>query len=128
VAATVIPVAPNGSSFTLKQGSWQSQTYRDTKFGNLKKGIGLLLDLSTARQLTSVTFTAVDGPLTVELRAGDSHATDGNALKLVGPAVQANGATTLPATDGGSHRYWMIWVTQLPPSFQAKIRNPVARG
>lgn len=128
VTATIIPVAPRDSSFSLKNGVWQSETYRDAKFGNLKSGIGLILDLGDARQLTSVTFTADAGPLTVELRAGDSRATDGNDLNLVGPAVQASGATTLSATAGGSHRYWMIWVTQLPPGFKAKISNPVARG
>ncbi|MGZ8750621.1 MAG: hypothetical protein ACXWYP_07060 [Pseudonocardia sp.] len=127
--ATVIPVSPVESSFTKKGTSWRSQTYSDANFGNLKDGIGLLLDLGAARPLTSVAFTAETGPLTVELRAGDTRANNGKSYQLVGSPVQATGPTTMPASTGGSHRYWMIWVTKLPPSgFQARIANPVARG
>ena len=129
VEAKITPVAAAGSSFTRRDGAWRSQTYSDADFGNLKEGIGLLLDLGTARPLTAVTFTTQTGPLTVELRAGDKATDNGADYTLVGPAVQANGATTLSASAGGSHRYWMIWVTKLPPSeFQARIADPVARG
>jgi hypothetical protein len=128
VAAEIIPVSVKDSSFSLKNGAWTSQTYADRKFGKLKKGIGLRLDLGTARPLTAVTFTAEDGPLTVELRAGDTPSRNGEDYQLVGTAVQADGATSLPAGAGGSHRYWMVWVTALSPSFQARIADPVARG
>jgi hypothetical protein len=126
VSAQITPVSPSGTSLTMKEGAWRSQRYNDVNFGNLKSGIGLVLDLRTARPLTAVTFTAKSGPMTVELRAGDVMATDGMKMRRVGPAVQANGYTTLPASTAGSHRYWMIWVTQLPPDLQAKIANPVA--
>lgn len=130
VTAPVTPVAPGDtSSFKKRDGVWKSQTYADANFGNLKNGIGLRLDLGTTRPLTSVTFTAENGPLTVELRAGDAPATDGKDYQLVGQPVQADGKTTLPATAGGSHRYWMIWVTKLPPDFVARIADSVvARG
>jgi hypothetical protein len=128
VSSKIIPVSVKDSSFTQRDGAWKSQTYADEYFGNLKKGIGLLLDLETARPLTAVTFNAETGPLTVELRAGDNFASDGSAYRLVGTPVQANGATRLPASAGGSHRFWMIWVTKLPPSCQARISNPVAHG
>lgn len=129
VPAQIVPVAASGSSFpSLKDGTYKSQTYADANFGNYKKGIGLRLDLGTARPLTAVTFTAPGGPITVELRAGDTPAKDGTDYPLVGTSVQANGATTLPASTGGSHRYWMIWVTKLSPTFQARIAEPVARG
>ncbi|MDQ1287923.1 MAG: hypothetical protein QG622_1488 [Actinomycetota bacterium] len=128
ISTQVVPVAPSGTSFTFKEGAWRSQTYSDARFGNLKKGIGLLLDLKTARPITGVTFLAQTGPMTVELRAGDTAATTGESFQKVGQPVTANGFTTLPATTGGSHRYWMIWVTQLPPGFQARIADPVARA
>jgi hypothetical protein len=129
VAATVTAFTTKDSSFTLRDGTWSSQSYRDAEFGHLKKGIGLRLDLGTARTLTAVTFTAETGPTTVELRAGDTVSKDGSAYELVGSAVEATGATTLPASAGGSHRYWVLWVTKLPDSgFQARITDPVARG
>lgn len=130
VEASITPVAAAGSSFKQqKDGSWRSQTYSDPDFGNLKDGIGLILDLGTERPLTAVTFTAETGPMTVELRAGNTKENTGSKLELVGSAVQANGPTSLPATAGGAKRYWMIWVTRLPEDgFQARIADPVARG
>jgi hypothetical protein len=129
LTAKVDPVSESGTSFTSRDGGWRSQTYNDTNFGNLKKGIGLRLDLGTQRPLTAITFTAQNGPMTVELRAGDKPSSRLADYRLVGSAVQANGPTRLRASTGGSHRYWMVWVTKLPPTFQARITgNPVARG
>jgi hypothetical protein len=128
VPAQVDPVSANGTNFRSKAGVWESQSYATQEFGGLKKGIGLRLDLGQARSLRSVDFTALEGPITVELRAGDQASTNGAEYQLVGEPVQANGPTSLPAASGGSHRYWMIWVTKLAPTLQAKIAEPGARG
>lgn len=128
VPAQVDPVAAIDSSFRSKAGVWESSHYATQEFGGLKKGIGLRLDLGRARKLHAVDFTALEGPITVELRAGDQPSTNGADFPLVGAPVQADGPTSLPAASGGSHRYWMIWVTKLAPTLQAKITKPEARG
>ena len=122
--------AKDGSGFRKDGDSWRTQSYASATFGNLKPGVGLVLDLGSARVLSAVTLDAVTGPLTVELRTGDGPPTSATSLAKVGAAAQATGATTLPATAGGSHRYWMIWVTGLASAdggFSAVIRNPAAR-
>jgi hypothetical protein len=119
-----------GSGFRKDSAGWHTQTYRSATFGNLKPGVGLMLDLGSARKLAAVTLDAATQPLTVQLRAGDSPASSLSGFQQVGSAVQASGSTTLPAAVGGSHRYWMIWVTNLAPAdggFGAVIRNPTAR-
>lgn len=117
VAATVRSFDPKGSGFTEKAtDSWKTQSYRTADFGNLKEGLGLVLDLGSAQALTAVTFTATPGPITVELRAADSAAGALDGYTAVGGAVTATGATTIPASAGGSHRYWLIWVTALASS------------
>ena len=129
LAAKVDPVSEKDSSFKSRDSGWRSSTYTNANFGNLKNGIGLRLDLGTQHPLTAVTFTAQNGPMTVELRAGDKPSSRLADYRLVGSAVQANGPTRLPAITGGSHRYWMVWVTKLPPTFQARIAgDPVALG
>jgi hypothetical protein len=128
VPAKVDPVSANGTNFRSKAGVWESQSYASQSFGGLKKGIGLRLDLGQARPLHAVDFTALDGPITVELRAGDQPSADGEDFRLVGAPMQANGPTSLPARTGGSHRYWTIWVTKLSPALKAKIAEPGARG
>jgi hypothetical protein len=125
-------VDPSGGSGLRQQGgAWRTQTYASADFGNLKDGVGLLLDLGTARNVTSVDLDAVGGPITVELRAGDERGSDPTAFARVGGAVQASGPTSLPAKDGGRHRYWLVWVTRLAAQdggYRAVIRDPVVRG
>ena len=123
---------PSGGSGLRQQGgAWRTQTYTSADFGNLKDGVGLLLDLGAARAVTAVDLDAVGGPITVELRAGDERGADPTAYARVGAAVQASGQTSLPAKAGGRHRYWLIWVTRLAAQdggYRAVIRNPVARA
>ena len=130
--ATITSVDPSGGSGLRQQGgAWRTQTYTSADFGNLKDGVGLLLDLGAARAVTAVDLDAVGGPITVELRAGDERGADPTAYARVGAAVQASGQTSLPAKAGGRHRYWLIWVTRLAAQdggYRAVIRNPVARG
>ncbi|HEY6795103.1 MAG TPA: hypothetical protein VI248_10525 [Kineosporiaceae bacterium] len=122
----------DGSGFRQQNGSWKSQTYSSAQFGNLKPGIGLQLDLGSAHALQSITLDAQTGPLMVELRAGDAAVTNVDTFARVGAPVSAKGPTTLPATGGGSHRYWLIWVTSLAPSgdgYSALIgKNITAKG
>jgi len=132
VTASVSSFDPKGSGFPNRTGtSWRSQTYATAQFGKLKPGIGLLLDLGSARSLRAVTFDARTGPLTVELRAADSKASSIDGYQQVGGPVTANGSTSLPASAGGSHRYWMVWVTSLASSnggFLAEIASVAAQG
>ena len=86
------------------------------KFGSLKPGLGLVLDLGSARGVSSVEFDAGTGPLTVELRSADQMASDISGYAAVGKSISATGSTKLTAPGGGKHRYWMIWVTALGPS------------
>jgi hypothetical protein len=132
-AATVASFDPSsgGSGFRKDATGWHTQTYRNATFGNLKPGVGLVLDLGSAQKLASVNLDAATAPLTVQLRAGDSPPSSSlSGFQPVGAAAQASGATSLPAAAGGSHRYWMIWVTSLAPAdrgFGAVIRNPAAQ-
>lgn len=131
VSATVSSLSPKGNGFRKDGSTWKSEHYASAKFGNLKPGIGLLLDLGSARTLTAVTFTAKSSPLTVELRAGDENGGDPDAYSKVGSAVTANGDTSLPAGPGGKHRYWLIWVTSLAPDdgqYAATITSVTAKG
>jgi hypothetical protein len=130
--ATITSVDPSGGSGLRQQGgTWRTQTYTTADFGKLKDGVGLLLDVGTPRAVTSVDLDAVGGPITVELRAGDERGTDPTAFARVGGAVQASGATSLPAKSGGRHRYWLVWVTRLAAQdggYRAVIRDPAAKG
>jgi hypothetical protein len=131
--ATITSFDPSGGSgFREESGStWRTQTYRSATFGNLKDGVGLLLDLGSAREVTSATLDVEGGPIAVELRAGDQRAASGGGYQRVANADSASGPTTLTPKDAGKHRYWLVWVTRLAAQdggYRAVIRQPAVKA
>jgi hypothetical protein len=131
IRAEVSSVDPSGGSgFRRDDGRWRTQSYTSPSFGNLKDGVGLLLDLGTPRAVTAVRVDA-DGPLDLELRAGDRPAKDGEAFARVAAADGADGPTQLDGSKGGEHRYWLVWVTGLAPGdggYRAVLGDPAVTG
>ena len=133
VPATITSLDPSGGSGFRKEGAstWRTQTYQSADFGNLKDGVGLLLDLGSGREVRTVTLDVVGGPIAVELRAGDDRGTSAGGYSKVASAGSASGATTLTPKDAGKHRYWLVWVTRLASQdggFRAVIRDPAVKA
>ena len=106
-----VPLAYDGNPAT----SWSTLTYRGSPaFGNLKSGVGLLLDLGDAQQLAGVTLVSTTPGATVEIRTGD---TAGAALDDFAPAADGTieGETALAFAEPVEARYVLVWVTGLVP-------------
>lgn len=93
--------------------SWRTDRYKTASFGNLKKGIGVRLDLGTEQNVRVVAVTVENAGGVVELRAGD---TDSNAPDDYRVITQQNSASTsiIFSVTATSARYWLIWYTSLP--------------
>jgi eukaryotic-like serine/threonine-protein kinase len=96
--------------------SWSTYEYRGSPaFGNLKDGVGLLLDLGSAQNLAAVTLTTSAPGATVEIRTGDSA--DGDLDDF---AVAADGElqdeTELAFDEAVEARYVLVWITGLVSS------------
>ena len=132
--ASVTSFDPVGGSGFRDEGggTWSTQTYTTAQFGGLKKGVGLLVDLGTAQPVTSVTLEQATPGMTLQLLAGDEPPSGGvEGMARIAEATTQDGGATLSGTDGGDHRYWMVWVTELAPSgdgFAATLSNPVVEG
>lgn len=109
--------------------AWFTENYTRADFGGLKKGVGLLIDAGSpvAPGRVVVTFTAAGA--TYEIRAADSRptATLGYSLEGTGDATMQT-TTTVAITDKKPHRYWLLWLTKLPPAsggFKAGVAEVV---
>ncbi|MFG3437545.1 protein kinase family protein [Nonomuraea sp. NPDC047897] len=92
---------------------WKTDTYSNAEFGNLKDGVGLLLDMGKSMQISDVAATLSKAPGgTVELRVGDRA--ELSALKTVARAKDASGKITLTPDEAASGQYVLIWFTKLP--------------
>jgi hypothetical protein len=120
--AQISGFSDRGTNFRPEGNAWTTQTYRTPEFGGLKTGVGLILDLGRPERVTGVNFTAVTGPLSVDLRVADQKPAGLEGwTKVSGTGESATGATSLPVSSTEKHRYWLIWVTRLGSDKKAVI-------
>ncbi len=134
MAANAIDTGP-GSLGT----PWNTEFYRgNPKFGGLKLGTGLLIDMGRPVRLSQVAvlFGSVCCT-TAEIYLGDSNVKSKTALsnfKLVSGPATAHGDHEYAASGDATGRYVLIWITSLPPyqghqgQYMGQIFNVVVRG
>ncbi|WP_187366279.1 protein kinase family protein [Trebonia kvetii] len=126
--------------------AWATSYYLDNpKFGGIKTGTGLLIDMGKQVRLSQVeVLFGTDGATTAEIYLGNSAAMSKGALSnftRVSPSASATGKHDFPVSSPATGRYVLIWLTSLPklpktPSgakpghtyYQASIYNVVVRG
>jgi eukaryotic-like serine/threonine-protein kinase len=96
--------------------AWRTQTYRSAALGNLKPGVGLLIDLGSDQSVGTVSVTLLGTGTSVAVFASDAAAppTRETAMTEVASQTDAGPDTVLPTTPGSSGRFWLIWLTRLP--------------
>lgn len=109
--------------------AWSTERYRSAALGGIKPGVGLLVDLGTARALSRVELDVTPGAA-LELRAGDVLGSDETSLPVVARDRGSPGRSTLVPSTRLSARYWLVWVTRLPADdgrFRAGVEELVLR-
>ena len=95
-------------------------------FGNLKSGVGLVIDLGAATKIDKVAITSPTTGWAVS-----AHVADGDPSQLAGwgtpvaSATDIRGATTTLDLDGASGRTILLWITDLGdgPPFRVEITD-----
>ncbi len=93
--------------------SWSTDAYSTRTFGNLKAGVGLVIDLAVEERVGSVTIDSPSRGWSVE-----AYVATGSPTTLIGwgpvraSATNVNGAITLDL-DGAAGNAVLLWITQL---------------
>jgi hypothetical protein len=137
------PLAIDGSDST---GWATSFYYDDPKFGGIKTGTGLLIDMGKQVRLSQVeVLFGTYGATTAEIYLGNNPALSKDALSnftLVSPSASATGKHDFAVSSKATGRYVLIWLTSLPKLpkmpqgakpghkgyYQAMIYDVVVRG
>jgi hypothetical protein len=109
---TKVPLAYDGDPST----AWSTLEYRGSpNFGNLKDGVGLLLDLGASKSLSGVTIDSIAPGAKVEIRTADKPA---DTLDGFAPAADAtlDKSTDLSFDKPVTARFVLVWVTGLVSS------------
>jgi len=120
-----------GQALSARAGGWHTNWYTTARFGGLKGGTGLLVDMG---RVVTVSRTVIRlGPAAgavVQLRAG-SAATPA-ALRLVAAGRGRGGSLMLAPSAPVRARYLLIWFTRLPPdrsgTYQATVSGISVTG
>jgi len=106
---------------------WQTDFYQGANFGNLKPGLGIILDLGKVQDVGKVTVT-FKGNTSVELRAASSDASSRPTTFDAYTKVAEGSGTGVPLKPDKAvkSRYLLIWLTKLPLTEEGTYRGRVA--
>ena len=106
---------------------WETHRYNSAKFGNLKKGMGVLIDLGTPRNLAEVRVETSSGGAAMDIRTGSSDPGDTSAgdQKIVDTYKKLGDDDADSKTDftnrvfsvfdaNTQYQYVMVFITELP--------------
>jgi hypothetical protein len=109
---------PDNAMNAVRPGAaqpWNTQWYKSARFGALKSGTGLLLDMGSTVTITSVTVRLGPRPgAELELRVAQQP--DPAAFRTSGTVTAASATATLTPAAPVQARYVLLWCTRLPPS------------
>jgi eukaryotic-like serine/threonine-protein kinase len=93
----------------------EASTYWDTEHynGTLgKPGVGLVLDAGRRAEPNGITLDTDTPGFTARVRAGNSSS---GPFRFVSSTQTINGETTIPLRMTAPARYFVVWITALPP-------------
>ncbi len=116
------------SSTAAPRPTWRTLTYdRSAQFGNLKSGLGLVLDLGEPTEVNRVDLALVGSPTSLELyAAGDQAPTSIDGLEQVGASDGTGEQVRVALDEPARTRYLVVWLTSVPPVGGAQFRGEVA--
>jgi serine/threonine-protein kinase len=109
--------ATDGSTST----HWQTERYTTAQFGNLKQGVGLVLDAGKPVRLGSLTVTSGTTGFVALIKAGSSPQ---GPFKAVSSEQTAGAKTTFTLHVPGKERYYVVWITELVSSDTGDTSKP----
>ena len=108
--------------------TWTTLTYeRSPRFGNLKPGVGLVLDLGEPTEVSQVDVALRGAPTSLALYSGgDQEPTGVQGLQRLGVQQGAGEQARFSLEQPARARYLVVWLTSLPAIADAQFRGEVA--
>ncbi len=94
--------------------SWQTERYGSVDFGNLKRGVGLVLDAGAAVELAALSIVSDTPGFTADVKAGSSS---NGPFDTVSSSQTVGRNTTFRLDVPAPRRYYLVWITRLAPGY-----------
>jgi tRNA A-37 threonylcarbamoyl transferase component Bud32 len=102
---------------------WHTEHYRTAEFGNLKKGVGLVVDAGSPVRPRQLTVTTSTPGYTADIKAGPSSSC---CFDTVSSSQTVDGRTTFQLSVTTPRRYFLIWIMKLPATTRRAAINEVS--
>ncbi|HWU09082.1 MAG TPA: serine/threonine protein kinase [Streptomyces sp.] len=107
---------------------WNTDGYYTAAFGNLKKGVGIVLDLGEVQEVGNVDVSFLGGATSAELRTTDSASIPQEPDGFTTVAQGSGTNVSLKPDKAVQARYVLVWLTNLPLSnddgrYRGKVSN-----
>ena len=96
---------------------WTTEDYEESLQVLGKPGVGLLLDLGSARAVSGLALTSSTPGMSLEIRAADVRAEDAAAFDLIDevePDEWSEQGRVEIELEAAEQRYWLLWITSFP--------------
>lgn len=90
---------------------WSTVGYRGANLDGRKKGVGLVFDLGSAKEVKRIVVTTPKEGWKAEWRAADSEGSSSDAFVRVTDFTASGSAIEI--SGGKRARYWLLWITSL---------------
>ena len=118
-----VALAYNGDT----SDAWHTTVYYNSpNFGNLKPGVGLLVDFGEPTSFDRVVVAFAEPGESVELRVGGARAGNPASYQMVASAHDVKVPVTLRPQRGTRARYWLVWITKLVRTSDGKYGAAIA--
>jgi hypothetical protein len=105
--------------------AWLTSVYKSERFGGLKQGVGLLVDLGARTPVTRVDVALTNPGADLEVRVADDEPDGAGDLRTVARRADAPTPTRLGLPAGTTARYVLVWITSLPEEDGGRFRTGV---
>jgi len=102
---------------------WHTEHYNNADFGNLKDGVGLVLDAGSPVSPRELTVTTTTPGFVADIKAGPSSSC---CFDTVSSSRTVQGRTTFELSVDPPRRYFLVWITKLPASTLRAAINEVS--
>jgi hypothetical protein len=90
---------------------WHTEHYHSAEFGNLKSGVGIVLDAGAEVRPSSITIKSSTPGYTADIKAG---ASSNGPFDTISNSMEIGSRTTFQLSVDTARRYYLVWITKLP--------------
>src|SRR5262249_36607030 len=104
---------------------WETERYDSVDFGNLKDGVGIVVDAGRAVRLGSLTILSDTPGYMARIEAGSSTS---GPFDAVSSTRTVGRRTSFSLSVEPARRYYLVWITRLAPGYARTHVNEVTAG